>query len=250
MIFYKTMVNIYEKNALITGATGGIGLAIVEVLSKKFNLILVARNEKKLDEISSKNNSILKCMKCDLSDVNEIKVLTEKIIKDKINVDILVNNAGINNDSLFLRMNSDKWEDVIKTNLTSNFHLTNQISKLMIKQRWGRIINITSVVGHTGNLGQANYSASKAGIIGMSKSIALELAKRNITVNCISPGFIESNMTDLLSENQKESILKKIPLESIGSPYDVAYCVNFLASEESRYITGETIHVNGGLAML
>jgi len=239
-----------KKNALITGATGGIGLAIVEVLSKKFNLILVARNEKKLDEISSKNSSVLKCMKCDLSDVNEIKVLTEKIIKDKINVDILVNNAGINNDSLFLRMNSDKWEDVIKTNLTSNFHLTNQISKLMIKQRWGRIINITSVVGHTGNLGQANYSASKAGIIGMSKSIALELAKRNITVNCISPGFIESNMTDLLSENQKESILKKIPLESIGSPYDVAYCVNFLASEESRYITGETIHVNGGLAML
>ena len=239
-----------KKNALITGATGGIGLAIVEVLSKKFNLILVARNEKKLDEISSKNNSILKCIKCDLSDVNEIKVLTDKIIKDKINVDILVNNAGINNDSLFLRMNSDKWEDVIKTNLTSNFHLTNQISKLMIKQRWGRIINITSVVGHTGNLGQANYSASKAGIIGMSKSIALELAKRNITVNCVSPGFIESNMTDLLSENQKESILKKIPLESIGSPYDVAYCVNFLASEESRYITGETIHVNGGLAML
>ena len=239
-----------KKNALITGATGGIGLAIVEVLSKKFNLILVARNEKKLDEISSKNNSILKCMKCDLSDFNEIKVLTDKIIKDKINVDILVNNAGINNDSLFLRMNSDKWENVIKTNLTSNFHLTNQISKLMIKQRWGRIINITSVVGHTGNLGQANYSASKAGIIGMSKSIALELAKRNITVNCVSPGFIESNMTDLLSENQKESILKKIPLESIGSPYDVAYCVNFLASEESRYITGETIHVNGGLAML
>ena len=239
-----------KKNALITGATGGIGLAIVEVLSKKFNLILVARNEKKLDEISSKNSSVLKCMKCDLSDVNEIKVLTEKIIKDKINVDILVNNAGINNDSLFLRMNSDKWENVIKTNLTSNFHLTNQISKLMIKQRWGRIINITSVVGHTGNVGQANYSASKAGIIGMSKSIALELAKRNITVNCISPGFIESNMTDLLSENQKESILKKIPLESIGSPYDVAYCVNFLASEESRYITGETIHVNGGLAML
>ena len=131
-------------------------------------------------------------------------------------------------------MNSDKWEDVIKTNLTSNFHLTHQISKLMIKQRWGRIINITSVVGHTGNLGQANYSASKAGIIGMSKSIALELAKRNITVNCISPGFIESNMTDLLSENQKESILKKIPLESIGSPYDVAYCVNFRASEASR----------------
>ena len=137
-----------------------------------------------------------------------------------------------------------------KNNLTSNFHLTSQISKLMIKQRWGRIINITSVVGHTGNLGQANYCASKAGIIGMSKSIAQELAKRNITVNCISPGFIKSDMTNLLNENQKEVILKKIPLETIGSPYDVAHCVNFLASDESRYITGETIHVNGGLAML
>ena len=239
-----------KKNALITGATGGIGMAIVDILSKKFNLILVARNEEKLEQLSSKNNSVLQYIKCDLSNPNEIKGLIEKINMDNLAIDVLVNNAGINDDSLFLRMNTKKWENVINTNLSSNFHLTSHISKLMIKKKWGRIINITSVVGHTGNLGQANYCASKAGIIGMSKSIALELAKRNVTVNCISPGFIESNMTDLLTDNQKEIILKRIPLEIIGSPYDVAHCVNFIASDESRYITGETIHVNGGLAML
>ena len=239
-----------KKNALITGATGGIGMAIVDILSKKFNLILVARNEEKLEQLSSKNNSVLQHIKCDLSNPNEIKRLIEKINMENLAIDVLVNNAGINDDSLFLRMNTEKWENVINTNLSSNFHFTSHISKLMIKKKWGRIINITSVVGHTGNLGQANYCASKAGIIGMSKSIALELAKRNVTVNCISPGFIESNMTDLLTDNQKEIILKKIPLEIIGSPYDVAHCVNFIASDESRYITGETIHVNGGLAML
>ena len=239
-----------KKNALITGATGGIGMAIVDILSKKFNLILVARHEEKLEQLSSKNNSVLQYIKCDLSNPNEIKGLIEKINMDNLAIDVLVNNAGINDDSLFLRMNAEKWENVINTNLSSNFHLTSHISKLMIKKKWGRIINITSVVGHTGNLGQANYCASKAGIIGMSKSIALELAKRNVTVNCISPGFIESNMTDLLTDNQKEIILKRIPLEIIGSPYDVAHCVNFIASDESRYITGETIHVNGGLAML
>jgi len=239
-----------KKNALITGATGGIGMAIVDILSKKFNLILVARNEEKLEKLSSKNNSVLQYIKCDLSNPNEIKRLIEKINMENLAIDVLVNNAGINDDSLFLRMNTEKWENVINTNLSSNFHLTSHISKLMIKKKWGRIINITSVVGHTGNLGQANYCASKAGIIGMSKSIALELAKRNVTVNCISPGFIESNMTDLLTDNQKEIILKRIPLEIIGSPYDVAHCVNFIASDESRYITGETIHVNGGLAML
>ena len=176
-----------KKNALITGATGAIGTAIADVLSKKFNLVLIARNEKKLEKISSAFCSSTKYFKCDLSNPEDIKTLIEKINKAEMNVDVLVNNAGINDDSLFLRMNSEKWESVIKTNLTSNFHLTSQISKLMIKQRWGRIINITSVVGHTGNLGQANYCASKAGIIGMSKSIAQELAKRNITVNCISP---------------------------------------------------------------
>ena len=172
------------------------------------------------------------------------------MLSESIEIDILVNNAGITDDSLFIRMTVDKWQKVIETNLTANFNLTNFISKQMIKKRWGRIINITSVVGHTGNVGQANYCASKLGVIGMSKSIALELAKRNITVNCISPGFIETNMTASLSQDQKDNILKKIPLEKIGSPEDIAYSVRFLASNESGYITGETIHVNGGLAML
>ena len=239
-----------KKNALITGATGGIGMAIVDILSKKFNLILVARNEEKLEQLSSKNNSVLQYIKCDLSNPNEIKGLIEKINMDNLAIDVLVNNAGINDDSLFLRMNTEKWENVINTNLSSNFHLTSHISKLMIKKKWGRIINITSVVGHTGNFGQSNYSASKAGILGMSKSIALELAKRNITVNCIAPGFIETSMTAVLSESQRESLIEKIPMGKIGSPKDVANCVEFLVSDKSEYVTGQTIHVNGGLAML
>ena len=239
-----------KKNALITGATGGIGMAIVDILSKKFNLILVARNEEKLEQLSSKNNSVLQYIKCDLSNPNEIKGLIEKINMDNLAIDVLVNNAGINDDSLFLRMNTEKWENVINTNLSSNFHLTSHISKLMIKKKWGRIINITSVVGHTGNFGQSNYSASKAGILGMSKSIALELAKRNITVNCIAPGFIETSMTAVLSESQRVSLIEKIPMGKIGSPKDVANCVEFLVSDKSEYVTGQTIHVNGGLAML
>ena len=239
----KKNVLLLEQPVLLVGL-------LLMFYQKNLSLVLVARNKKKFDELSSTNNSIIKSIRCDLSNPEDIKVLVEKIKNDSINIDVLVNNAGINDDSLFLRMTPEKWENVIKTNLTSNFLLTSQISKLMIKQRWGRIINITSVVGHTGNFGQANYCASKAGVIGMSKSIALELAKRNVTVNCISPGFIESNMTNLLSDNQKEIILKKIPLETIGTPYDVAHCVRFLASDESGYITGETIHVNGGLTML
>ena len=165
-------------------------------------------------------------------------------------IDILINNAGITDDSLFIRMNLEKWQNVIKTNLDSNFILTNKISKQMIKNKWGRIINITSVVGHIGNIGQANYCAAKSGIIGMSKSIASELAKWNITVNCISPGFIKTNMTDSLSEENKKLITQKIPLGRIGLPDDVAKCVKFLVSDDSNYITGETIHINGGMAML
>ena len=239
-----------KKTVLITGSTGGIGSAIVKVLSKEYKLVVVGRNQEKLDIISKSNKAILKSFSCDLSKQEDVKKLTENISSESLEIDILVNNAGITDDSLFIRMTADKWQKVIETNLTANFNLTNFISKQMIKKRWGRIINITSVVGHTGNVGQANYCASKLGVIGMSKSIALELAKRNITVNCISPGFIETNMTASLSQDQKDNILKKIPLEKIGSPEDVAYSVRFLASDESGYITGETIHVNGGLAML
>ena len=173
-----------------------------------------------------------------------------EISKKEIDFDILINNAGITNDALFLRMDFEKWKSVIDTNLNSSFLLANILSKSMIKKKWGRIVNITSVVGHTGNYGQANYSASKAGIVGMSKSIAIELAKRNITVNCISPGFIDTSMTSVLSDQQRESLIGKIPMARIGTPMDVAYCVEFLVSEKSKYITGQTLHVNGGLAML
>ena len=239
-----------KKNVLVTGATGGIGEAICNKLKKNYNLIVVSRNKEKLINFMKDNKSIIKRLTCDLKDSNQIKKMIEEIISINLNIDILVNNAGVTDDSLFIRMNYEKWQNVIKTNLDSNFLLSSSISKLMIKKKWGRIINITSIVGHTGNLGQANYVASKSGVTGMTKSIAIELAKWNITVNCVSPGFIKTNMTENLSEDQKNTIISKIPLGMIGSPNDVANCVEFLASDESRYITGETIHVNGGMAML
>ena len=239
-----------KRNVLITGAVGGIGKSICMSLSKKNNLILVGRNKNKLDSFLEDHQSVIKRITCDLRDKAEIKKLYESIINDELQVDILINNAGITDDSLFIRMNYEKWENVIETNLNSNFLLTNLFSKIMIKQKWWRIINITSIVGHTGNLGQANYSAAKAGIVGMTKSIAIELAKWNITVNCVSPGFIQTKMTENLNDQQKQAIIKKVPLGKIGLPEDVANCVQFLASEHSGYITGETIQVNGGMAML
>tara|TARA_Y100000022_G_scaffold186937_1_gene183941 strand:- start:354 stop:1076 length:723 start_codon:yes stop_codon:yes gene_type:complete len=239
-----------KKNVLVTGATGGIGEAVCKKLKENYNLIVVSRNKEKLINFMRDNKSIIKRLICDLKDSNQIKNMIEEIISTNLNIDILVNNAGVTDDSLFIRMNYQKWQNVIKTNLDSNFLLSSSISRLMIKKKWGRIINITSIVGHTGNLGQANYVASKSGITGMTKSIALELAKWNITVNCVSPGFIKTNMTENLNEEQKNAIISKIPLGMIGSPNDVANCVEFLASDESKYITGETIHVNGGMAML
>ena len=191
-----------------------------------------------------------KGFKSDASKFEAAQDLADQVMETFGSIDVLVNNAGITKDNLLMRMSEEDFDTVMEVNMKSIFNLTKAILRPMLKQRSGSIINMSSVVGVKGNAGQANYTASKAGIIGMSKSIALELAKRNVTVNCISPGFIESNMTDLLTDNQKEIILKKIPLEIIGSPYDVAHCVNFIASDESRYITGETIHVNGGLAML
>ncbi len=239
-----------KKNVLLTGATGGIGEAICRKLIKNYNLVIVSRSEEKLKNFMKDNESIIKRITCDLKEENQITKMIEEIISENLNIDILVNNAGVTDDSLFIRMNYKKWKHVIRMNLDSNFLLSNSISKLMIKKKWGRIINITSIVGHTGNLGQANYVASKSGINGMTKSIAMELAKWNITVNCVSPGFIKTKMTENLNEEQKKIILNKIPLGMIGSPDDVANCVEFLASDESRYITGETIHVNGGMAML
>ena len=238
-----------KKIVLITGATGGIGSAICENLQEKFRVVAIGRDQNKLDKLNRSVKNLEKIV-CDLSNKIEIENLVKKVLDDYGRIDILINNAGITDDSLFLRMTPEKWESVINTNLTSNFLLTNLVSKSMIKNKWGRIVNITSVVGHTGNIGQSNYCASKAGVVAMSKSIAIELAKRNVTVNCISPGFIKTKMTEILTDEQKNKILEKIPLGEIGLPEDIAHCVGFLVSEHSRYITGETIHINGGLAML
>ena len=238
------------RKLLITGASGGIGEAICNLLGDRYEIFVLGRNESKIKELCSKYKFIKGSFICDLSNENQICEIIKEINTNSIDFEILINNAGVTNDALFLRMDLEKWQKVIDTNLKANFLLTSALSKNMIKKKWGRIINITSVVGHTGNFGQSNYSASKAGIVGMSKSIALELAKRNITVNCIAPGFIETSMTAILSESQRKSLIEKIPMGKIGSPLDVANCVEFLVSEKSRYITGQTIHVNGGLAML
>lgn len=238
-----------KKNVLITGATGGIGGALCSVFAKDYNLILFGRDEIKLKKIKQSYKSVIGYYSCDISNEEEVEKRLNSVFDDCNNVDILINNAGITNDSLFIRMTTNKWIGTINTNLNSNFFITTKIAKNMLKNRWGRIINITSIVCHSGNIGQSNYTASKAGIIGMSKSIAIELASRNITVNCISPGFIETNMTNDLSEKQKEEIINKIPMKRIGASKDVADCALFLASDNAKYITGETIHVNGGMLM-
>ena len=238
------------KKALITGATGGIGLEICKFLGNDHEIYILGRNEEKLKNLSNKFSFIKEYFVCDISESKSLIDFFEKISMKNIEIDVLVNNAGVTDDSLFLRMDLKKWNKVINTNLNSNFMISNFFSKQMIKKKWGRIVNITSVVGHTGNAGQSNYTASKAGIIGMTKSIAIELAKRNITVNSISPGFIDTEMTASLSDEQKDFIKNKIPLARIGKPEDVAYCVKFLVSDQANYITGQTIHVNGGLAML
>ena len=238
------------KKALITGATGGIGLEICKFLGNDHEIYILGRNEEKLKNLSNKFSFIKEYFVCDISESKSLVDFFEKISMKNLQIDVLVNNAGVTDDSLFLRMDLKKWNKVINTNLNSNFMISNFFSKQMIKKKWGRIVNITSVVGHTGNAGQSNYTASKAGIIGMTKSIAIELAKRNITVNSISPGFIDTEMTASLSDEQKDFIKNKIPLARIGKPEDVAYCVKFLVSDQANYITGQTIHVNGGLAML
>ena len=238
------------KKALITGATGGIGLEICKFLGNDHEIYILGRNEEKLKNLSNKFSFIKEYFVCDISESKSLEDFFEKISMKNLQIDVLVNNAGVTDDSLFLRMDLKKWNKVINTNLNSNFMISNFFSKQMIKKKWGRIVNITSVVGHTGNAGQSNYTASKAGVIGMTKSIAIELAKRNITVNSISPGFIDTEMTASLSDEQKDFIKNKIPLSRIGRPEDVAYCVKFLVSDQANYITGQTIHVNGGLAML
>ena len=243
------MINFKNKNILITGASGGIGNELV----KKFillggNVLGSGTKTEKLDLLKKKYPNI-KVKKFDIAEHSRIEEFIDNVSLELGGLDILINNAGINMDNLSLRMKDDEWKKVIDINLTSTFFLSKHAIKKMLKNKFGRIVNITSVVGHTGNLGQANYSASKAGIIGMSKSLAMEYAKKNITVNCVAPGFIVSDMTINIAEKVKMYLTSRIPMGKLGTGEDVSNCVAFLSSEQASYVTGETIHVNGGMYM-
>jgi len=243
------MFDLSGKKVLITGAAGGIG----KELSNSFlevgaSIILSGTNVKRLESLKEDLNQECEVYKCDLTNVDDINDLL-KYLDGSGGIDILINNAGKTEDNLLMRMSDEQWEDIMLINLTSVMRLTRGIIRGMIKKRWGRIINITSIVALTGNPGQSNYVASKSGLIGFSKSLASEVASRGITVNCIAPGFIKTNMTDKLNENQTSSILNRIPMNRIGIPIDICSSAIFLASSYSNYITGQTIHVNGGMFM-
>ena len=244
------MKNLRNKNIIVTGASGGIGNSIIKKLyENEANLLATGTRIEKLEELKSNFNN-LKILKFDISNNEKIEEFIENATKELGgNLDCLVNNAGITQDNLAIRMSLDDWKKVIDLNLTSTFLLSKFAIKKMLKNKSGKIVNITSVVGHTGNLGQSNYTASKAGIIAMSKSLAIEYAKKNININCISPGFIKTAMTDKIDEKFKEIIVSKIPSARLGEPEDVANAVLFLASNQSNYINGETLHVNGGMYM-
>jgi len=242
-------MNIKNKKILITGATGGIGQCLVEKFySLESKIAATGTNEKKLSDLKKKFPNIL-TFKFKLDEHNKIGDFIEGVHTQLGGLDILVNNAGITIDNISIRLTEDDWKKVLDINLTSSFLLCKHVIKKMLKQKNGKIINITSIVGHTGNLGQANYAASKAGIIGFSKSLAIEYAKKNININCVSPGFIKTEMTDKINEEFKKILLSKIPSGALGTGEDVSNSVVFLASDMSNYINGETIHVNGGMYM-
>jgi len=243
------MKDLVNKNIIVTGASGGIGNSIVEKLSEcGANVLASGTRLEKLEELKSKFNKI-KILKFDISQSDKIEEFVDNAANELGGLDCIVNNAGITQDNLAIRMSIEEWRKVIDINLTSTFLMSKFAIKKMLKNKKGKIINITSVVGHTGNLGQANYTASKAGLVAMSKSLAIEYAKKNINVNCISPGFIKTAMTDKIDEKFKEVIVSKIPSARLGEPEDIANAVLFLASENSNYINGETLHVNGGMYM-
>ena len=243
------MINFKNKNILITGASGGIGNELVKkFVSLGGNVLGSGTKSEKLDKIKKQYPNI-KVKKFDISEHSRIEEFIDDVSLKLGGLDVLINNAGTNADNLSLRMKDEEWKKVIDINLTSTFLLTKHAIKKMLKSKFGRIVNITSVVGHTGNLGQSNYSASKAGIIGMSKSLAIEYAKRNITVNCVSPGFIMSDMTMNIAEKVKLYLTSRIPMGKLGTGEDVSNCVAFLSSDQASYVTGETIHVNGGMYM-
>lgn len=245
------MFDLTGKAALVTGATGGIGGAIAKALHAQGATVAISGTKaEKLASLAGELGSRVHVMPCDLRDRAAVAKLAEDADKTLGQTDILVNNAGITHDNLFMRMKDEEWDDVIAVNLTSVFVLTRGILRNMMRRRYGRIVNIASISGVLGNPGQGNYAASKAGLVGMTKSLAREVASRGITANCIAPGFIKTPMTDALTPKQVEVIAAAIPAQTFGKPEDVAAAVAFLASSEAAYITGETIHVNGGMVMV
>jgi len=243
------MINFKNKKILITGATGGIGNELVKKFtSLEGNILATGTKIEKLEDLKKKFPTI-NILKFDISNHSKIEEFIDNVSSQLSGLDVLVNNAGINMDNLSLRMKDEEWKKVIDVNLGSTFFLCKHAIKKMLKNKYGRIVNITSIVGHTGNLGQSNYAASKSGIIGMSKSLAIEYAKKNITINCVSPGFIQSNMTDRIVESIKLVLTSRIPMAKLGTGEDVSNSVAFLSSDAASYITGETIHVNGGMYM-
>jgi len=242
------MISLKNKNIIVTGASGGIGNSIVEKLDELgANVLATGTRLEKLEELKKKFNNI-KIIKFDISQHEKIEgFVNEATVALGGSLDCIINNAGITKDNLTIRMSLEEWTKVIDVNLTSTFLMCKHSIKKMLKSKSGKIINITSVVGHTGNVGQANYTASKAGIVAMSKSLAIEYAKKNINVNCISPGFISTAMTDKIDETHKEAIIAKIPSNRLGKATDIANAVVFLSSDKSDYINGETLHVNGGM---
>ncbi len=243
-------MNFQGKTVLVTGSTRGIGKSIASEFAKRgADVVITGRNKGTAELVAEniKNEFGVNAYGVKLDFSEDITLQWKEIEKLAGNIDILVNNAGLTRDTLFIRMKDENWEEVINTNLTGTFKITKLVVKGMIKKRWGRIINISSVVGFTGNVGQVNYATTKAGLIGFTKSLAKELAPRNITVNAVAPGFIETDMTENIPAEIKEKYLEQIPLGKFGKPEDVAYTVVFLASELASYITGETIHVNGGM---
>jgi len=244
------MNDLKDKNIIVTGASGGIGNSIIEkFIETGANILATGTRVEKLEELKNKYNQI-KILKFDISQSDKIDEFIDNSMTELGgSLDCLVNNAGVTQDNLAIRMSLEEWKKVIDINLTSTFLLSKAAIKKMLKNKSGKIVNITSVVGHTGNLGQANYTASKAGIVAMSKSLAIEYAKKNININCISPGFIQTAMTDKLDEKYKEAIISKIPSARLGEPADIANAVVFLCSNKASYINGETLHINGGMYM-
>lgn len=239
------------KTVLVTGASGGIGAEIAKNLYAKGAIVGLSGTRKEtLQALADEMGERAHVLPCVLSDKEAVEQLIPQTIEVLGGLDILVNNAGITRDGLFMRMSDEDWDSVIQVNLTATFQLCRAVLRPMMKKRWGRIVNITSIVGVTGNAGQGNYCASKAGMIGMSKALAAEVAPRNITVNCVAPGFIETPMTDVLKDEHKHALLKSIPAGRLGQPEDIAEAVAYLSSEAAGYVTGQTLHVNGGMAMI